>query len=125
MNQLSHQESETAKLQNLTSKTGPILPKPSLWFHLSWVDLIIMPLIMSILRFTLQIFQLNPTINLFHIHTPLQPNKSEIMKWTIYCNYSTQSMIVIFWMLTSRLFRLNWWSLLREKRLHSIYCFIS
>ena len=114
MNKLSHQENETANLQHITSNTGTIFPNPSLWFHLSWVYLIIMPLIMSTLRFTLQIFQLNPTINLFRIHTPLQSNKSTIMKWTIYCNYSTHSTMMIFWMLNSRLFSLNWWSLLRK-----------
>ena len=70
-NQLIHQYSERANLRHLTSNTGPLLPKPVLWFQISLGDLIIMPLIMVILRLTLQSFQLNITLNLFYIQTPL------------------------------------------------------
>ena len=63
---------------------------------------------MLMLRFTLQIYQLNITLNLFQIHTPLQPNKLVIMKWTIYCNSSTKNMMDIFWMLMSVISRLEW-----------------
>ena len=65
MNQLSHQESGTYNLQKLTSNTGTLLPTPALWFQVSWVDFIIMPLKIVMLRFTLHIFQFNLTLNLF------------------------------------------------------------
>ena len=42
-NQLIHQESGTANLQQITSNTVTLLPEPALWFQLSWGDLIIMP----------------------------------------------------------------------------------
>ena len=67
MNQLIHQDSGTANLQQLTSNPVPLLPTSDLWFQLSWVDLIIMTLIMVILKFTLQIFQFNLTMNQFQI----------------------------------------------------------
>ena len=60
-----------------------------------------MSLIMVMLRFTLQSFQLNLTMNMFHIQTPLQPNQLMMMKWTIFWNYSTHNMMMILWMLTS------------------------
>ena len=60
-------------------------------------------------RFTLQSFQLNLTMHLFHIQTPLLSNQLMITKWTIYCNYSNHNMMIFFWMLTSRCFRLDWW----------------
>ena len=69
---LIQQESVTANLQQLASNPGPLLPKPVLWFHLSWGDLIILSLIMVMLRFVIHIFQLNLTLNLFQIQTPLQ-----------------------------------------------------
>ena len=59
MNQLIYKDSGTANLHNLTSNTLPIPPKQYLWFQLLWRELIIMPLIMGMLRLTLQIFQLN------------------------------------------------------------------
>ena len=99
---MSHQESGTANLQNLNSNPVPLLPKPFLSFKLSWGDLIIMSLIMVMLRFTLHIFQFNLTLNIFHIQTPLQSNQLMMMKWNISCNYSTENMMMIFWMLNSR-----------------------
>ena len=88
-NQMIHQESGTANLQHLTSNPGPLLPKPVLWFQISQEDLIIMPLIMVTLRFTLHSSQLNITLNLFHIQTPPQSNKLMMIKCTISWNYST------------------------------------
>ena len=97
-----HQDSVTANLLNLVSNPGPLLPKPVLWLKLSWEDLIIMPLIMVMLRFTLHCFQFNLTLNLFQIHTPLQSNQLMIIKWTISWNSSTQNMMMIFLILTFR-----------------------
>ena len=77
---------------------------------------------MTILRFTLQIFQLNITLNLFHIQTQLLSNQLMIIKWTISCNYYTQNMMIIFWMLTSRCVRLDWWLLILHNCIHSILC---
>ena len=101
-NQTNHQESVTANLKKFTSNPGPLLQKPSLWFHLSWGDLIIMSLIMVVLRFTLQSFQLNLTLYLFQIHTPLLLNRLMVIKCTISWNYPTQKMMNILWILTSR-----------------------
>ena len=69
MNQLIHQESVTANLQRITSNSVPLLPKPVLWFQISWGCLISIPLIMVMLRFTLHILKLNITLNLFQIQT--------------------------------------------------------
>ena len=69
--QLIHQESGTAKLQNFTSNYGPLLPKPVLWFRLSWVELFIISLIMVMFRFCLSSIHLNLPVNLFQIFTPL------------------------------------------------------
>ena len=77
------------------------------------------------LRFTLNIFQLNLTMNMFHIHTPLQSNQSMIMKWTISWNSSIQNIMMIFWMLSFRWFRLDKWSTLLQNVIQSLrYCFI-
>ena len=56
MNLLIQQDNVTANLQYLTSNPGPLLPKPDLWFQISWGDLFLIPFIMVMLRFTLQIF---------------------------------------------------------------------
>ena len=117
------QDSGISNHHNLTSNPGTIPPTPDLWFHIPWVSLIIMPLIMVMLRFTLQRFQLNLTLNLFQIHTPLQLNKLMTMKWTISWNYSTQNMMKIFWMLTSICLRLDWWSPLLQNFIQSLLCF--
>ena len=79
-----------------------------------------MPLIMVMLRFALQSFQLSLTLNQFQIHTPLQLNQLMIMKWNIYWNYSIQNMTKIFWMLTSIYFRLNWWFPLLKSFIESL-----
>ena len=107
-NQLNHQNSGTYNLQNFTSNPGPLLSTPALWFQLSWGDSIIMSSTMVMLRFTLHSFQLNLTMNIFHIHASLGLNKSMMMKWTIFYNYSTNSTTKIFCMLTYRYFRINW-----------------
>ena len=78
-------------------KTSPVLPA-------SWGYLIIMPLIMMMLSFTLHSLPLNITLNLFQILTPLQPSQLMIMKWTISWNYSTKNTMMIFCMLTSKCF---------------------
>ena len=101
-NQRIHQESGTSNFKNITSNPGLLLPKPTLWFQLSWGDLIIIPLIMVMLRFTLKSFQLNITLNLFQIQKPLLSNQLMTMKLTISRNSSTNNMMNIFWMLTSR-----------------------
>ena len=74
-NQMNHKDNGTAKLQQLTSNTGHILPTPALWFQISWGGLIVMTLIMVVLNFTLQIFQLNLTLTMFQILTPLRLNQ--------------------------------------------------
>ena len=122
MNQMIHQESGTANLQYLTSNPGPLLPKPVLWFHLSWGDLIILSLIMVILRFVIHSFQLNLTLNLFQIQTPLQSNQWVMMKYTISWNYFTHNMMIIFWVLTSICYRLDWCSPLLQNFIHSLLC---
>ena len=120
----NYQESGTANIQNITSNQGPLIPKPALWLHLSWVDLIYMPLIIVMLRFTLHSFQLNLSLGLFHIHTTLWLNKLIMMKRTISRNSYTHNMIKIFWMLIFRCFRLDWWLLLLQI-LYSLYCIVS
>ena len=122
MNQLIHQKSGTENFQNITSNPGPLLLKPFLWVQLSWGDLIIIPLIMIMLILILQSFQLNLTLNLLHIHTPFQSNKWMMMKWTISWNSSTQNMMMIFCMLTSRCFRHDWWSPLLPYFIQSLLC---
>ena len=107
MNKVTHQEIVISNLQKIITNPGPLLPKPVLWFWLSWVDLIIMPLIIVMLRFTLNSINLNLPLNLFQILTQLKSNQFIMMKWTISYNYSTQIMMVLFWMLTFRCFRLD------------------
>ena len=122
-NQLIHQESGTSNLHHFTSNPGPLLPKPALWFHLSWVDLIIMTLIMSMYIFNLQNFQLNITMNLFQIRTPLRSNQLMMMKWTIYFNCSNHNMIMILWIMNSILFRINWWRIHIQNDTQSLLCY--
>ena len=43
INQMNHQDNIKSNLRHITSNTGPLLPKPTLWFQISWGDLIIMP----------------------------------------------------------------------------------
>ena len=75
MSQLIHKVSGTDNIKKLTSKPGLLPPKPSLWLQLSQGDLIIVPLIMIMLRFTLQSLHMNLTLNLFHsIHHSDQIN---------------------------------------------------
>ena len=107
-NQLIHQESGKDNLQQLTSNTGCLPPKPVLRFHILWVDLITIPLIMVMLSFTLQSFHSNLTLNMFQIQTPLISNQLMMMKWTISWNYSTHNTMMVFWILTSRSFRIDW-----------------
>ena len=124
-NQINHQESVKSNLPNHTSNPGPLLQKPSLWFQLSWGDLIIIPLIMVMWSFTLQSFQFNLTLNMFHIQTPLPLNQLMMMKCTISRNSSTQNMMKIFCMLKSICCRLHWWYSLLQNSLHYLmYCFI-
>ena len=81
---------------------------------------------MVMLRFTLHSFQLNLTLDMFHIQTPLQSNQFMIMKWTISWNYSTQNTMKIFWVLTYRCFRLDLWSPLIQHFIQSLLsCFIN
>ena len=122
MNQRIHQESVTANLRQITSNPGPLLPKPVLGFQLSRVDLIINKLIMVMLRFTLQIFQFNLTLNILHNPTPIQSNHLMMMKCTISYNYFTHNMMVIFWILTSRCFRLEQWPPLLQNFIQPLLC---
>ena len=122
MNQLSHQESGTANLQKFTSNPRPLLPKPILLFQLSWGDLIIMKLIMVMLVFTFHSIHLNIPMNLFRIWTPLQLNQLMMLKWNNSCNHSTQSMMIIFWMLTSRCFNIDRWFLIIKIYIQSLLC---
>ena len=94
--QMNRQESETANLQQITSNTVPLFLSPVLWFQISWVYLIIMSLIMVVLRFTLQIFELNLTLNNFQIQTPLFLYQLMHMKWTISRNYFINTMMKTF-----------------------------
>ena len=102
MNQLSHQDIVTANLHQFTSNLIHLLPKPVLLFCLSWGDLIIMPLIMVMLRFTLKNIHCNLPLTLYQIRIPLHSNQLIINIWKKYLNYSTQSMMMIFWILTMR-----------------------
>ena len=125
-NQTNHQESGTCNLQKLTSNTGPLIPSKSIWFQLSREDLIIMPFIILILRFTLHSFYLNLTINMFHIKRLLLLNQLMIVKRAISWNSNINNTMKTFWVLTSRWFRLDWCWHFPEKKLKSIlYCFIT
>ena len=62
---LNHQESGTSNIQKINSNPEPLIPTLALYVELSWEDLIVMPLIMVMLSFTLQSLQLNLTLNLF------------------------------------------------------------
>ena len=119
---MKHQESGITNLQNIISNPRPLLSTPALWFHLSGGYLIIMLLIMVMLRFTLQSLQLNLTLNLFQILTPLRLNQLMMMKWKISWNFSTHNMIQIFWMLISICFRIYWWYPLLQKCIQSLLC---
>ena len=123
-NKISHPESGTENLQHLTSNIVTLLPTSGLRFQIPWRELISIPLIMVMLRFTFHSFQLDLTLNLFQIHTPPRLNKFMMMKWTITWNSSTQNMMKIFWMLTSICFRLDCWFPLL-KFLFSLYCVFS
>ena len=83
-----------------------------LWFKLSWGELITMLLIMVMLRFNLQSIHLNLTLNLFQIQIPLRLNKLMMTKWNKSHNSYNHIMMIIFWMLTSRCFSIDYWSLL-------------
>ena len=120
--QINHQESVTYNLQQLTSNLELILPTPYLWFQILLGDLIIVPLIMMVLRFTLYSFQLYITMNQFQIQTPFQLNQLMMVKWTISWNYSIQNMMKTFWILNYRCFRLDWWSPLLKQFIQYILC---
>ena len=83
------------KYRKSPTKTSPVVSAIT-------TELIIIPLIMVVLRFTLHVLHLNLPLNLFQIRTPHQSNQVMIMKCTISWNYSTQDMMMLFWMLTSR-----------------------
>ena len=71
-------------------------------------------------------FLLNITLNMFQIQTPLRSNQLMMMKWKVSWDYFTQNMMMIFWMLTSRLFRLEWWYPLLQKFIqYQLCCFIN
>ena len=126
MNQQNRKESGTANLQQFTSNPGPLPPTSLIWFQLSRGDLIIMPLIMVVLIFTLKSFHLNLTLNMFQIHIPLRLNQLMMMNWTVFWDSSTQNMTKIFWMLTSRCFRIDWWlPLLQNFIQYLLCCFIN
>ena len=82
--QMNRQYSGTVNLQHLTSNPEPLLTTPALWFQISWGDLNIIPFVMVMLSFTFQVFQLNLTLNMFHIQKPLQLNELIMMKRTIF-----------------------------------------
>ena len=113
--QMNHQYSGSEKLQQLTSNKGPLLPTPALWFHLPRGNLIITKMIMVMLKFTIHIFRLSLTPNHFQIQTPLWLNQTMKMKRSISYNSSIQNMMKILWMLTSRCFKIDWWSPLLQK----------
>ena len=74
------------------------------------------------LRFILYSFRFNITLNLFRIHAPLRSNQFMIIECTIFRNSSTHDMMMIFLMLTSRCFRLDWWLPLLQKFIQSLLC---
>ena len=118
-NQNNHQENGTANLRHITSNPGTILPEPTLRFQLSWGNLIIIPSIMVIL---LKAFQLILTMTPFQIQTPLQLNQLMIMKLITSFNSFTQNMMTIFYMLTSRCFKLDWCSPLLQNFIQYLLC---
>ena len=121
-NQINRKESVTDNLHNLTSNSETFLPTPYLLFQLAWGYLIIIPLIIIMLGFILNSSQLNLTLNMFQIHTPLWLNKLMMMKLTISWKYFTQNMMMIFWILTSRWFRVDWCLPLLQNLIQSILC---
>ena len=123
--QNNHQKNGTANLRQITSNPGPLLPEQTLWFQLSWGNLIIMPYIMVMLKFPPQIFQLSLSLNQLRIQTPLRLNQLMMMKWIISWNSSIHYMMKIFWMLTSRCFKLDWYlPLLQNSIKYLLCCFI-
>ena len=69
------------------------------------------------LRFTLHIILFNLPLTLFQICTPLISDQLKMMKWTNSYNYSTQIMMMIFGVLTSICFSLDYWLILTQKNL--------
>ena len=122
MNQVNHQDSRIANLQNLTSNPGPLLPTQAMWLQISWGDLIVMTLILVMLNLPLHSYQLNLILNQFQIQTPLRLNQLMIIKFIIFLNSSIQKMMKILWMLISRSFKLYWWSPLLQKFIYSLMC---
>ena len=118
-NKDNHQENGTSNLQNITSNIGPLLPEPTLWFQISWGNLTIMPSIIVIL---LQTSQLSLTTTPLQIQEKLQLSQLMMMKWIISWNYSTNNMMTIFYMLTSRYFKLDWWLPLLQNFIQYILC---
>ena len=82
-----------------------------------------MQLIMVILRFTLQSIHLNIPLNLFQIRTSVWLNKLTMMKYTNSWNSSTQSMIMIIWILTSRWFSIEYWLLPLQNFIQPLLCY--
>ena len=125
MNQMNHQYNGIFNLHKLISNPGPLLPKPTLWFKLSWGDLIIIPYIMVMLKLPLHSFQLSLTMNQFQIQTPLQLNQFIIVNLIISWNSCIHNIMKIFWVLTSGCFKLDWWSpLLQNFIQYLLRCFI-
>ena len=81
-----------------------------------------MPLITVMLKFTLQSFQLNLTLNQLQIKTPLRLDQSVTVKWIIFWNYSIQNTMNVLWTSTYRLFKLDWWSPLVKKIIQYLLC---
>ena len=126
MNQLIHQEIDAANLHKFTSNFIPVLQNISLCFWPSWGYLIITLLIMVMLRFILQSINLNILLTWFQIRAPLQSNQLTMMKFTNSWNSSTWIMMMIFWVLISRFFRLEYWLPLNQNFIQSLlYCFIN
>ena len=123
MNQLNHQESGIANFLQFTSNPGTLLTKQLLCFWISWGGLIGMPLIMVMLRFTLQFIYWNLPLTMFRIQILFQSIKLMIMKCTNFQNSYTQSMMMIFWMLTSICFRIDQWLLLPKYFIHYLLFF--
>ena len=106
INQLIHQESGTDNLQHFNSNNVPLLPIIFLCFHISWGDLLMMLLIMKVLGFALQLIYWNLPLNLFHIYIPFRSNQFIMVKWNSFSSSFTQGMMMVFWMLTSKCFRI-------------------
>ena len=81
---------------------------------------------MLMLRFNLNNINLNLPMTLFYIWTPLQPKTFMMKIWFNSYSYSTQIMMVIYWMLTYIFFGFNYW-LLRTKLFiqSTLCCFIN